>query len=93
MKFKYFSYCPESGFETHQTKKEAEKSAQESIDYFRDYADEGWDEAVNNVCWGEINQHTVMIDQKTIKEAEEDLGLILDTANVAGYADYGLEDL
>ncbi len=90
--YKHFSYCPESGFETHITETLAKECAEESINYFRDHADEGWDEAVNQVCWGEIKQETVMTDKKTIKEAEEDLGLIFDTANVSGYADYGLVD-
>ena len=93
MKFKYFSYCPESGFETHTTAKEAEKSAQDSIDYFRDYASDGWDEHVEGVCWGEIKQHTVITDRKTLKEAEEELGLTFDSAEVSGYVDYGLEDV
>lgn len=89
---KYFSYCPESGFETFITAKEAEVSANESIDYFRDHADEGWDESVSQVCWGEIKQEVRVVDSKTIQEAEEDLGLILDTAVVSGYTDYGLVD-
>ena len=93
MKYKYFGYDPDSGFETFTTAKEAKEYAQDAIDWYRDHADEGWDEAVNSVCWGEIKQQTVMTDEKTIKEAEEDLGLILDTAICSGYADYGLEDM
>ncbi|CAH9013455.1 conserved hypothetical protein [Vibrio phage 424E50-1] len=90
--YKYFSYCPETGFETYVTAKEAETSANEAIDYFRDHADEGWDESVNQVCWGEIKQETVITDEKSIKEAEEDLGLTFNHPEVIGYVDYGLVD-
>lgn len=93
MEYKYFAYCPDSGFETFQTREEAEKYAQEAIDWFRDSASEGWNEEVSGVCWGEIKQETVMTCCKTVKEAEEELGVIIDATCYSGYADYGLKDV
>ena len=33
--------------------------AEESLQAYRDVADEGWDDEVTGVCWGEIKQETV----------------------------------
>ncbi len=90
--FEYFSYDPDNGFETWQTEEDAKKAALESIDYYRDYACDGWNEEVGGVCWGKIKQESVITDRKTIKEAKEDLGVVLDDANVSCYVDYGLRD-
>lgn len=92
MNYKYFGYCPDAGFELFLTEKEAKQYAQDAVDWFRDEALEGWSEEVTNVCWGELKQETVITDRKTIKEAEEELGLSL-PAYVSGYVDYGLKDI
>lgn len=69
---KYFSYCPESGFDTFKTEELAKKAADEAIDWFRDNSNEGWDEVVANVCWGEIKQDANMVptNQKVELEGE-----------------------
>ncbi len=88
MKYKFFGYCPDGGFETFETKKEAIEYAQESIDHFRDEACEGWSEEVSGVCWGEIKQETVKFDEKTNEEAAKDGIFISDASD--GYCDYKL---
>ncbi len=89
---KYFCYCTDHGFETFNTEDEAKKSAQESIDVFRDYAKDGWDENVDQICWGEIKQQTVIIDKKTIEEAAKDK--LINSKTIAScWIDYGLVDI
>lgn len=56
MKFKYFGYYPESGFEVFETKEEAKGYAQSVIDYEREHAEEGWSEGTNEICWGLITE-------------------------------------
>lgn len=51
---KYFAYDQEVGFDLYDTANEAKKAAQESIDEYRSEAAEGWNEAVENVCWGVV---------------------------------------
>lgn len=50
----YFSFDVEYGFNTHKTAEEAQEAAENYLDYYRDYADEGWSENAKQVCWGEI---------------------------------------
>lgn len=92
MSYKYFAYCPDSGFETFKTEEEAIKYAQDAVDWFRDGASEGWDESVAQVCWGKILQEAKIVDEMSTKEAEEKLGIII-SADCSGYCDYKLEDL
>ncbi len=86
--YKYFGYCPESGFETFETKKEAKGYALSSIDYFREEASEGWPDEVSNVCWGEIKEVTMKCNEQTISEAEKEGLNISDICS--GYCDYQL---
>jgi hypothetical protein len=53
---RYFSHDGET-YTTHATEAEAQAEAQKAIDWWRDEADEGWDEAVTRVCWGEIREY------------------------------------
>lgn len=54
MVYKYFSYDPNDiGFELHETAEQAKARASECI---RDYLDDGWDDAVEEVCWGEVKE-------------------------------------
>lgn len=92
MKYKYYGYCPDSGFETFETENEAIRYAQDSIDYYRNCASEGWDENVNFVSWGEIKQTVVMFDEMSIEEAQEQKGITVSSC-CSGYCDYKLEDL
>ena len=57
--YRYFAYSPETGFDTYETAAEAKGAAEESLQAYRDVADEGWDEEVTGVCWGEIKQEAV----------------------------------
>lgn len=88
MNCKYFAYCPESGFETFKTKKEAIEYAQSAIDYQRDYSDEGWSEETNNICWGEVNQCATEGEvTKITDENRDDFNVV---AHIDGIVDYTL---
>lgn len=91
MKYRYFAYCPDAGFETFETEQEAINFAEEAINDFRDHADEGWDENVANVCWGKLEQHTTIVETKTVEEAEAEGIRVCD--NAAAVVDYGLVDV
>ena len=58
MAAKYFAYDQEVGFDLYDTASEAKKAAQESVDEYRSEAAEGWNEAVENVCWGVVLEKT-----------------------------------
>ena len=53
---KYFSYCPEEGFELHATENSAKAAAQNALDCHRDHSEEGWHDEVSQVSWGKISQ-------------------------------------
>lgn len=58
---KYFVYSADNGFETFDTEAEAEAVAENIITLYReDAGDEGWDEDVESVCWGELRQKAIM---------------------------------
>lgn len=59
MKDKYFTYCHESGFDTHETIEGAIEDANERIP---NYLDEGWSEDVTSVCVGKITHRATMCD-------------------------------
>lgn len=61
---RYFAYDPDMGFETFATEQEAINFANEVIDDYRDAADEGWDDLVEQVCWGEVKQVAIMDSKK-----------------------------
>lgn len=91
MSDKYFCNCPQDGFSTHATAKEAEDSANESISLFRDEANEGWSSEVDQICWGEIKQESSIFDVKPITvelRSKHDL-----SADVSTYCDYKLVDV
>lgn len=80
---KYFAYDNECGFELFSTAEEAEQHAQDQIDSFREQAAEGWPDAVESVCWGEVKQQSEMITLNAGDEVDID----------KEYADYHLEDI
>ncbi|PHS02438.1 MAG: hypothetical protein COA78_21190 [Blastopirellula sp.] len=79
---KFFCYCPDAGFDTFETEKEAKESAETSIDWYRDNADEGWDDAVNQVCWGEIKQHASICN---VRPSTEDDCVSADCDTICDY--------
>jgi hypothetical protein len=62
MRLKFFAYDEESGFLAFKTAEEAKSYAEEIIDHYRDGCYDGWDECVENVCWGEIKELAVEIN-------------------------------
>lgn len=60
MKYKYFSYCPEDGFDTHETLEDALLNANGIIP---NYLDEGWSEDVTGVFVGTITHRATMCDK------------------------------
>ncbi len=50
----FFSFDTEDGIEFHKTAEEAKAKAEKNLDLCRDYADDGWDENVQDICWGEV---------------------------------------
>lgn len=86
---KYYAYSPETGFETFPTVEAAKEYANDSIESYRECAEEGWDEAVRQVSWGEIRQEATLTTEMTAEEAEEQgIGCACDM-----YWDFSLEDL
>jgi len=76
---KFFSYCPDAGFETHDTVEEAKKAADDSIDYFRDNAVDGWSEEVDQVCWGEVKEQSTVGNQRSKEDAAKE-GIVVSSA-------------
>lgn len=57
---KYFSYCPEDGFDTHETLEDALLNANGIIP---NYLDDGWSEDVTGVFVGTITHAATMCDK------------------------------
>jgi hypothetical protein len=91
MSYKYFCYDPDTGFDTYKTAEEAMQAADDAISYYRDNADEGWNEEVSGVCWGELKQHTVVTLELTPKQADEQGYFV--PSGCSGFSDYGLIDV
>lgn len=83
---RYFSYDPDSCFDTHESAEDARKSAEETIDYYRDNAGDGWSEHVEGVCWGVILS---VVEETENRPRYEDDGCNPDCEFVV---DYGLTD-
>ena len=88
---RYFCYDNNTGFDTFETEKEARDAAQNDIDHYRNNAEEGWSEDVYSVCWGEIKQETIKVNEKTTNEAAKEGIFVPDSCD--GYCDYKLTDL
>lgn len=58
---KYFAYHPDAGFYTYPTAELAKEDAELWIEEYREAADDGWSEDVENICWGEIKQQATEI--------------------------------
>ena len=71
----WFSYDPGNGFEWHATEVQAKDAAENALGYYRDEAVEGWDEEVDQVCWGRIIgqvQETSRIKKPPKEQIDED---------------------
>lgn len=63
MSNKYFVYSADNGFETFSTAAEAEAVADDIISQYREDArEDGWDDDVETVMWGEISRKAKMVD-------------------------------
>lgn len=62
----FFSYCPENGFETHETAALAKEAAEANLEPFADEAVDGWSEQVDQICWGEIKGTCQVISRRPI---------------------------
>lgn len=68
---KYFVYSADNGFEIFDTSAEAEAVAQSIIDTHReDACEDGWDEDVETVCWGEISQRASVVSMDNTPDHE-----------------------
>jgi hypothetical protein len=62
---RFFCYCPNCGFDTFDTAEEAQKMAQASLAEAADNANsDGWDENIDQLCWGELTEMAVMTNQR-----------------------------
>ena len=55
----FFSYDHEDGIEFHETAEEAKARAEKALDMDRDVAEDGWDDNVTDICWGEVKGRVV----------------------------------
>ena len=85
---KYFSYDPESGFELHATAEEAKNYAEKNLEFERDVAVEGWSDYVDQICWGELRQHTIVTMSRPRTEEDTFVSPACDTI-----IEYGLVDV
>ena len=75
---KYFSVLPDAGifddegYRVHWTKQEAIDRCNEAIEYLRDLSCEGWNEEVEEICWGEIRQQAQEIHHQETPGGEFD---------------------
>lgn len=85
---KYFSYCPEEGFELHATAEEAKKAVEDALDFERSEACEGWSDYVDQFCWGELTQRVV--ETMCRPRTDDDTFVSPDCDTIV---DYGLVDV
>lgn len=61
----WFSYDPGDGFEMHDTEAAARERAEKALEYYKDEAaGDGWDEEVEQVCWGKCAQKVELLWRK-----------------------------
>jgi hypothetical protein len=75
----WFSYSRDEGFQLHATADEARRAAYTEMEAHRHLAlEDGWDEGVEEVCWGELHGKAVVTQQADrpfdidINESEHD---------------------
>ena len=84
---RFFSYDPNDRIRFHDTSEEAQAEAQHAFDLYEQDASEGWDENVDEVCWGEI-KGTVQMTSRRPYDPEQDSHL--DPAEVDEVVNYAL---
>lgn len=57
----FFASDISGGFDTYKTAEEARAEAADRIPH---YLDDGWDEEVTTVCWGEVFGQAIMVDKR-----------------------------
>jgi hypothetical protein len=67
---RYFCWDDGVGFDTYATLDEARKAAQESLDEYRNSADEGWPEETDNLCYGVILGGASVVSTRPMTEDE-----------------------
>lgn len=55
---RWFVYCPWDGFILFDTEEEAQQEAEILLQEERDHS-MGWEEDVDEICWGELKQHVI----------------------------------
>ena len=82
MSDKYFYYSPDDGFETFETAEQAKEAAENCLDWHGDCAaDAGWNEGVEDICFGEIIQKVTEIGRRPVNEndnVDEDVSEIVE---------------
>lgn len=81
---KYFSYCPDEGFELHETAEQAQEAVNNALDFERGEASEGWADYVDQFCWGELKQRVVETMRRP--RTDEDTFVSADYDTIVGYA-------
>lgn len=69
---KYFSFSIDKDFNLHNTAEEAEKAANDALDYARDELYDGWANYTDQICWGELKQMTVDKFSKIAPDDDDD---------------------
>ena len=70
---RFYSYNPDTGYDTHATEEEAKNAALRALDDYRDDStDEGWSEDVEHVAWGEIREHVTETKRRTVEDCERE---------------------
>lgn len=81
---RFFSYDPNDRMRFHNTAEEAQKEAQHAFDLYVQEACEGWDENVDEVCWGEISEQVRETFRRPF-DPEQDFHIDSDCDEVVGY--------
>jgi len=69
---RFFTYDPEDTITFYDTAEEAKAEAKKILSLYADQAaDEGWNQDVVDVCWGEVKESAVEVERKTRPPAEE----------------------
>lgn len=76
---KFFSYDADNGFERHETEAQAKAAARVQLGIYRDESsiDGGWDDDVEQVCWGVIVERTRPVPQIGPEYPEEGCDFLL----------------
>lgn len=68
---KYFSYDPNgNGFLFHSSSDEAKKATENAFKEEKELASEGWNEGIEEICWGEIKQRVVECERRKATDEE-----------------------